>query len=446
LDKVAKFGVIDEASTYASITFAKGPALGVMKVGNPTYALVHTCDRTGGRRKEGGSEVSVEPSHPEAFENLEVEDLKDGRYKIKFVPKAEGSFTMNIVIKNPDNSFEAIAGSPFQLTVRMPTEYAAIASAPEHVEGRLKFGETGEAHFPDKMGAFHHPAGVDFDGSGQFVFVVDQGNHRVQAFDTTDQQPLAEFGKKGFTSLDFDTPCDLVVDRENHVVVTDLLNHRLQVLEFSLKTRDFRFIRSIGHNGTGPGQFQFPKRLCFADTGHVLVCDSGNHRVQVLDATDGFKFVREFGKLGEGEGEFMTPLDVVVNSDGEILVSDSNNRIQVFNTEGVFLRAFVFGKKPKDGALNYPTNMVVNDENALFICDQGNHRVQVLSAKDGTPLHRFGGAKKKKAEGEEEPPAEEEDADKPPEWSGIKKPSGISVNTHGMVVVADTYHNTLFAF
>merc|ERR1711972_72264 len=182
--------------------------------------------------------------------------------------------------------------------------------------------------------------------------------------------------------------------------------------------------------------FQFPKGIGVTDHGHILVCDSGNHRVQEFNMLDGFSFVREFGTHGTGEGQFSTPLGVAVNRSGEILVSDASNRVSVFDKEGQFLRSFGL-KGRKDGSLNYPVNMAVNDEDALFVCDQGNNRVQVLSASDGTFLHKWGASKKKKGAEEEEPPAEEaeEGAEKPPEDPGMLRPAAVAVNSHGLVVV-----------
>merc|ERR1712048_627905 len=218
-----------------------------------------------------------------------------------------------------------------------------------------------------------------------------------------------------------------------------------QVLEFCVATGELRYSGSLGQNGTAPMCFNYPKGICFMENGHLYVCDSGNHRVQVFDSLDSFKFIREFGKPGEGEGEFSTPLDCAVNNDGEVLVSDSCNRIQVFDAHGSFLRLFG-GSGRKEGCFEYPCNMAVNDENAVFVVDQGNHRVQVLDAKTGKALHLWGGSKKKKAEGEEDAPAEDDDPDKPPPWSGLKKPAGIAVNTYGRVIVSDHFHDKLLAW
>lgn len=70
------------------------------------------------------------------------------------------------------------------------------------------------------------------EGLWRYLFIVDQSNHRVQIFDPRSQQVLGAVGSKGLGPTHFDTPSGVVADRENRVVVSDLLNHRLQVLEF----------------------------------------------------------------------------------------------------------------------------------------------------------------------------------------------------------------------
>ena len=63
--------------------------------------------------------------------------------------------------------------------------------------------------------------------------------------------------------------------------------------------------------------------------GHLMVCDTSNHRIQVFDLSG--KFVAKFGTKGSGMGELNQPVSAAVLSDGKIVVSDNkNSRIQIF--------------------------------------------------------------------------------------------------------------------
>jgi DNA-binding beta-propeller fold protein YncE len=407
-----------------------------MKMQNPSSLLIFACNRSGLRRKEGGDKVSCRISSPQDFDPLQVEDLNDGRYRVQFMPRAAGNYTLHVSV-GPEGSAEAISGSPFMLSVRAPTNYRMLGGMPgaEECEGKKRFGEADQA--------VHHPAGIDFDHTGRYLFVSDQSSHRIQAFDAHQgHEPVCSFGKRGFGVQDMDTPHAVVADRDNRIVVSDVLNHRLQVLEFIPKSKIFRHVCSIGGPGSGEGEFQFPKGLAITENSQLLVCDFGNHRVQVFDMSAGFRYLREFGSMGSEDGQFNSPLDVAVNCGGELLVSDMNHRIQVFDEQGKFLRAFG-SKGRKDGEFNYPISLVTNDENALFVCDQGNHRMQVFDAATGGFIHKWGGSKKKKAEGE----IDEEEAKTPgPEWIGMRSPAGVAVNADGSVVVTDYKLNAIFAF
>jgi len=436
LEALPQFGVVGQASTYASLSTAKGPALGVMKAGNPSFLWVTASDREGARRAEGGDRVLASISSPQDFGDLAVDDLKDGRYRINFVPLAPGDFSLRVSIYTEDGIEEDIQGSPFDLVVRPPTEYQHIGA---EMDGKAKI-----------EGLVGHPCGVDFDNTGRFIFVADQTQNQVRVIDSETHEQLHSFGKAGRGAGAFDTPCDLVVDPDNRVLVSDLLNHRIQILQFWPRSMELTHVTTFGFPGQGEGQFHFPKGVGLTEHGQLLVCDSGNHRVQMFDLHDNCRFVQAWGTLGTGDGQFTSPLAVTCNRNGEILVSDASNRIQVFDAQGGFVRAFGGKSSRADGCFNYPVALSVNDENALFVCDQGNHRIQVLSAIDGAFMHKWQGKKVPPAagaEGGEDPTSDAEgDPSRTTEWTGLRSPAGVAVNARGKVVVTDYQQNVLFAF
>ena len=76
-------------------------------------------------------------------------------------------------------------------------------------------------------------------------------------------------------------------------------------------------------------RFNEPFCLSVSKAGHLMVCDTENHRVQVFELSR--NFVAKFGTKGIGIGEFNTPVSTAVLSDGRLVVTDfCNNRIQIF--------------------------------------------------------------------------------------------------------------------
>ena len=89
---------------------------------------------------------------------------------------------------------------------------------------------------------------------------------------------------------------------------------------------NFKF--KFGKKGNREGEFNKPRYLSVSKSGHLVVCDAGNHRLQVFEQSG--KFVTMFGTEGRKTGEFIYPISTANLSDGRIVVSDlGNDRIQI---------------------------------------------------------------------------------------------------------------------
>ncbi len=96
------------------------------------------------------------------------------------------------------------------------------------------------------------------------------------------------------------------------------------------RTKVWQHLRTIGQQGAGNGQFIYPWGLALGGGGHLVVVDSANHRVQVLNYADG-SHVRTIGSEGSGQGQFSNPVGgICIDGDGRIIVCDTyNHSIQV---------------------------------------------------------------------------------------------------------------------
>ena len=217
-------------------------------------------------------------------------------------------------------------------------------------------------------GQFLAPSGVTVDDEGN-ILVADRFNHRIQKF-TKDGQFLAS---EGTGPLQFCSPTDIAFNTHNKkVYVVDNGNGRIQVLNSDLTSSNI----IVGKRGSKSGEFSFPWGVTCDSTGNVYVADSGNNRIQVFTASG--KFLRKFGHHGKEEGELRWPVGVAVDSRGMVFVSESDNsRISVFTTEGQFVKSFGRnGTKP--GEFKYPMLLAVDDYDVLCVCDKGNGRVQIF--------------------------------------------------------------------
>jgi DNA-binding beta-propeller fold protein YncE len=158
---------------------------------------------------------------------------------------------------------------------------------------------------------------------------------------------------------------------------------------------------SWGSEGSGPGQFLWPRGIAISDDGFIYVADSQNHRIQKLTADGEFVnawgFYGDCGVLTPDPGAFCEPWDVAIGPDGSVYVADTwAHRIQRFDPNGAFLTQWgVFGQHsagdPTGQSRFYgPRSIDVAPDGTVYVTDTGNKRVQVFTA-DGEFLREWGG-------------------------------------------------------
>jgi DNA-binding beta-propeller fold protein YncE len=221
-------------------------------------------------------------------------------------------------------------------------------------------GETG-------LGKLTKPVGVAVDGEGK-VFVADATMNRVFGYDLAGQLAIA-IGREG----ELESPSGLTVDRERNLLyVADAKKH--YVLCYS--TKDGSAVRTIGHRGGGPGEFNFPTNLTVGGNGRLYVADTLNFRIQVFDHDGGF--LAEFGAQGDTPGTFNRPKGVGVDSEDHIYVADSSfNNFQIFDAAGQLL-LYVGSGGSQPGEFFLPAGLCIDDRDRIYVADQGNARVQVF--------------------------------------------------------------------
>ena len=129
------------------------------------------------------------------------------------------------------------------------------------------------------------------------------------------------------------------------------------------------------------GEFQYPCDVAVCPvTGHVVVADYGNSRVQVLDAE--FKHIFNINKDGSGR-DLKRPWGVAVNKSGEIIVSDGMAKtLSVYSQTGLYSR-----KLP--GPWNSPRGIAVDSDDTIYVCNSASYAIKVLNSA-GKIVRTFG--------------------------------------------------------
>ncbi len=97
------------------------------------------------------------------------------------------------------------------------------------------------------------------------------------------------------------------------------------------------------------GLFRQPTDVAWDSNGNIYITDGYvNSRVAKYDKNG--DWVTSWGEKGTGPGQFRTPHAIVVDRNNNIYVADrTNRRIQIFDTEGRFLRMFTIDVPPPSG-------------------------------------------------------------------------------------------------
>jgi sugar lactone lactonase YvrE len=141
---------------------------------------------------------------------------------------------------------------------------------------------------------------------------------------------------------------------------------------------------------------------------------------QVIEFSPDGKVLMTLGKAGvtgEGPDTFNSPSDVIVAPSGDIFVADghggnTNARIVKFSSSGKFIKAW--GKKGSGpGEFDTPHTLAFDSKGRLFVGDRANRRIQVFD-QDGNFIE---------------------------EWRQYGGPSGIFIDSKGILYAADSQSN-----
>ena len=146
-------------------------------------------------------------------------------------------------------------------------------------------------------------------------------------------------------------------------------------------------VSAFAEKGSSVGKFSFPWGVAVNANDEIAVTDHSNHRVQIFSSEG--KFLRSFGKKGDMVGEFNNPRGTTFHNNGNIYVADGHNhRIQIFSSEGKFVGRFG-GARSLDSQLSFPGGLSIDSEGNIIVADAGNKLIKIFSP-DGKFLMKIG--------------------------------------------------------
>jgi DNA-binding beta-propeller fold protein YncE len=265
--------------------------------------------------------------------------------------------------------------------------------------GRFNFGSSRD---------FTHPPGGGIAVAGNFVYVADSGNNRIERFNLEGGEAI-EWGSRGSGPGQFSYPRGVAAN-EREVLVADDDNHRIEKFD-----PNGVFQTSVGSQGTGPGQFGFPYGVTLDAAADAYVADDINHRIVKLNPN--LSFAGAWGGFGSKAGQLGFPRALASEPGGETFVADTaNDRVEVFDPAGNFLRMFgISARGPAQ--MTGPRGLAIDPSGRLLVSDTVGGRIETFAGGG----EAYAGA-----------------------WSlaggfraRFSRPSGIGIDLRGSVFVAD---------
>ncbi len=188
------------------------------------------------------------------------------------------------------------------------------------------------------------------------------------------------------------------------------------------------FLSTLASIGSGDGQVLGPRGIAIDPSDNVFVVDQ-NQRVQKFNSSGVFQF--KFGTGGTSTGATVAPSGVAVNrTTGEIYVCDgfperTSGIVQKFNASGVFQLAWGTAGSGNGQFLNGAGGIAVDSAGNVYVTDLGNHRVEKFTSGGGF-IMSWGGAGSGNGQ-----------------FGG---PQGIAIDSTDNVYVADTGNHRIQKF
>jgi len=257
--------------------------------------------------------------------------------------------------------------------------------------------------------------------------------------------PLMSGGADGpVTEALFSSPQDAATDKAGNVYVADGGNHAIRKIDAATGGVT-TFAGRCGDSGSNDGpremaRFNTPRALCFDSQGNLWVADAQNHTIRRV-APDGVvsTVAGTAGAWGWADGKgaearFDDPSGIAVDAGGIVYISDRDNHvIRKLSLDGTVTTLAGTPRKagsasgagqqarfrqPHKIALDREGNVLVADyQNALVRKVTPDGQVSTFAGRAGVPGYRDG----------------------PADVALLNLPSGIAVDSSGIVYVADGY-------
>ena len=265
--------------------------------------------------------------------------------------------------------------------------------------GAGEAGDSGDGQTADQA-LLSSPAGLALDALGN-LFFTDTDHHKVRRVDGLSQIISTVIQGDELSVIDPSFPRGIVFGVAGELFLADTGNHR--ILSADLLQQDLFLIAGTGERGVGPDigagpsvVFDTPYAVEVDLEGNLYIADSFNHRVRKVDTANGIvSTVAGNGTPGFGgdggpapQAQLHFPTGLFIDENRNLLIADSfNHRIRVVQLEAGIISTIVGGDtlgfsgdggKASEARLNFPSSVRLDSNGNLLIADRNNHRIRAI--------------------------------------------------------------------
>ena len=282
-------------------------------------------------------------------------------------------------------------------------------------DGRVYYsdGHTGEIivfqpgdGVTDRIKGFDTPSGIVVDKDGD-IFVADTGSNTIRSIGPKRDIDVEAGvpGQRGFADGDarsalFNGPTGLAIDDDGRLFVADTYNDRIRVVEKGTVRTLAGGTKGFADGSGSDAMFDTPLGIAVWQGDKLLVADSGNRRIRVVEA-DGTVWTLAGNGGGElrdgfpGNASLASPTAVMADERGVIFIADGN-AIRAIGLRTIpFLETIAGGRRgsadgtPHLARFNRPSGLAFL-ETTLLIADSDNGELRSLhGVKSGTETSRI---------------------------------------------------------
>jgi sugar lactone lactonase YvrE len=259
--------------------------------------------------------------------------------------------------------------------------------SPDGVVTTLAGGARGFADGSGTRAAFSTPSGLALAQDGT-LYLADTGNHAIRRIAPDGQvSTLAGDGTPGYANgpaqqARFNGPIGIAVAPDGRIVVADTYNDCIRVIDVDGAVRT---LAGSGRPGADDGvadgaSFDTPTGLAFDTSGMLYVADTGNGVVRTVDSSG--RVTTPTWARGDG---FFRPLGIAVAPDRELYIADEGGRIVAIGNDGNARALAGDGVGFRDGAgltaqFRRPSGVAWLRPGRLVVADAANALVRVVAA------------------------------------------------------------------